>query len=114
MTGRTRLTNLQLKGVVYAAASGIHGQGLFAARDISPGEYIGTFHGPEAQRDGIYVLWVYDADGDAGPIGRSGRNLLRYLNHADPCNAHFDGFDLYALCAIACDQEITIDYGGEL
>jgi hypothetical protein len=37
--------------------------------------------------------------------------MLRYLNHASPSNAAFDGFDLYALQAIAHDAEITIDYG---
>ena len=72
MNERKRLQNCQLKSVVYAAASGIHGTGLFAARDIIAGEYIGTFSGPKARRDGVYVLWVYATD-DAQPVGRSGR-----------------------------------------
>lgn len=108
----TRTRDRDLRQLVYVADSGIHGRGLFAARAIEPGEYIGTFHGPPARRDGTYVLWVYiDAASDA-PVGRSGRNLLRYLNHAAPGNAEFDGFDLYASCAIGCGEEITIDYGG--
>ena len=82
-----------------------------AARDIGDGEYIGTFAGPEARRDGVYVLWVYESEDRA--VGRSGRNLLRYVNHASPCNAEFEGFDLYATCVISRDDEITIDYGGE-
>ena len=112
MSDGKRLTNGQLKAVVYAATSAIHGTGLFASRVIEEGEYIGTFVGPEARRDGVYVLWVYETADRA--VGRSGRNLLRYVNHATPCNACFDGFELYALCAIPCDAEITIDYGGEL
>jgi len=112
MSDDGRLTNRQLKTVVYAKASAIHGTGLFASRDIGEGEYIGTFAGPEARRDGVYVLWVYESEDRA--VGRSGRNLLRYVNHASPCNAQFHGFDLYASCAIPCNDEITIDYGGEL
>ena len=113
MSDDLRVSNRQLKSVVYAATSGIHGTGLFASRDIETGEYIGTFAGPEVRRDGRYVLWVYeDEEGDSA-VGRSGRNLLRYLNHASPCNAQFEGFDLYAICFVACDDEITIDYGGE-
>lgn len=105
-----RLTNRQLQEVVYVAGSGIHGRGLFAARRIDSGEYIGTFTGPAARRDGVYVLWVYPDDGGE-PEGRSGRNLLRFINHADPGNAEFDGFDLYASATIDRDVEITIDYG---
>jgi hypothetical protein len=112
MSERVFLTNRQLKAVVYAADSGIHGTGLFAARDIAGGEYIGTYAGPPASRDGTYVLWVYESGPRQDPVGRSGRNLLRYLNHASPCNAEFDGFDLYASCAICRDDEITIDYEG--
>ena len=111
MSDGRRLSNRELRSVVYVAKSGIHGTGLFASRKIAAGEYIGTFAGPEARRDGVYVLWVYDSDNADTPVGRSGRNLLRYLNHATPCNAEFDGFDLYARTMIQHDAEITIDYG---
>ena len=111
MSRQLRSTNAQLRGTVYVAASSIHGAGVFAARKLVKGEYIGTFHGPAACRDGMYVLWVYEQGGDADPVGRSGRNMLRHLNHASPSNAAFDGFDLYALRAIAHGAEITIDYG---
>jgi SET domain-containing protein len=112
VTAGLRLSNRQLRRVAYVAESGIHGRGLFAACDIARGEYIGTFHGPPARRDGHYVLWVYASPEDAEPVGRSGRNMLRFLNHAALCNAQFDGFDLYARRAIAAGEEITIDYGG--
>ncbi|EGV51182.1 SET domain-containing protein [Candidatus Endoriftia persephonae] len=95
---------------VYKAASTIHGVGLFAKQAISEGEYIGTYEGPKAKRDGTYVLWVFEEGKE--PVGRSGRNLLRYLNHQDEGNAEFDGFDLYALRDIEPDEEITFDYGG--
>lgn len=114
MTLSRRLSDAQLGEVVHVADSAIHGKGLFAARDFVAGEYIGTFAGPPARRDGAHVLWVYASADDAAPVGRHGRNLLRFLNHASPCNAEFDGFDLYASRAIAVGDEITIDYAGAL
>ena len=105
-----RIHNGQLKMLVYAQQSTIHGTGLFAARHIAKGEYIGTYWGPQARRDGTYVLWVFDPDNPDDTIGRSGRNLLRYLNHAKRSNAAFDGFDLYARARIRAGAEITINY----
>jgi uncharacterized protein len=105
-----KTTKHRLGNIVYRASSSIHGNGLFAKVDISKGDYIGTYEGPTAKRDGTYVLWVFE-EGEA-PVGRSGRNLLRYLNHQDEGNAEFDGFDLYALSDIEAHEEITFDYGG--
>ena len=99
----------RLAARVRTGPSGIHGTGLFARRAIGKDEYIGTYEGPGAVRNGTYVLWVYGRDGRA--VGRSGRNLLRYLNHARPGNAVFDGFDLYARRDIQAGEEITFDYG---
>jgi len=100
----------RLRDRVYKAPSPIHGTGLFARVAIGKGEYIGTYQGPEAKRDGTYVLWVFEEEKE--PVGRSGRNLLRYLNHQERGNAEFDGFDLYALTDIEPHQEITFNYGG--
>lgn len=106
-----RYRNGQLRELVYSAESPIHGTGLFANRPIEKGDYIGTYWGPEASRNGMYVLWIYHVDRKDEAIGRSGRNLLRYLNHSASCNAEFDDFDLYAMVDIQRGQEITIDYG---
>ncbi|MES9862491.1 MAG: SET domain-containing protein [Candidatus Thiodiazotropha sp. LLP2] len=103
-------TKRRLGNIVYKAPSEIHGTGLFAKVSIPKGDYIGTYEGPSAKRDGTYVLWVFEDE--KKPIGRSGRNLLRYLNHHDKGNAEFDGFDLFALKNIQPDDEITFDYGG--
>ena len=100
----------RLGNIVYKAPSEIHGNGLFAKVSITKGDYIGTYVGPEAKRDGTYVLWVFEEE--QTPVGRSGRNLLRYLNHRDEGNAEFDGFDLFALRDIKPNEEITFDYGG--
>jgi hypothetical protein len=100
----------RLRDRVRRAPSAIHGNGCFARVRFAPGDHIGTYEGPVARRDGTYVLWVH-APGEE-PVGRSGRNLLRYLNHRDDPNAGFDGFELYARRQIEPDEEITIDYGG--
>jgi SET domain-containing protein len=113
MSDQKRHSNVQLRELLYVGDSGIHGRGVFAARRIARGEYIGTFAGPEVRRDGIYVLWVHDGSRGDEPIGRSGRNVLRFLNHSSRCNAVFDAFDLYARRNIRPGEEITIDYGGE-
>lgn len=93
----------------YVDQSAIHGQGLYAAVDINAGDYIGTFKGPPAQRNGSHVLWLIDEDGNY--FGRRGINALRYLNHGKNANAEFYDFDLYATRDIAAGEEITIDYG---
>lgn len=109
-----RYKDSELREWVYAAASTIHGTGLFAAKPIKRGQYIGTYWGPTAKRNGMYVLWVYeDADDPDSAVGRSGRNLLRYLNHKKKCNGEFDGYDFFATKNIATGQEITFDYGDE-
>jgi len=111
---RKRLFNRDLKAFVYSAKSPRHGTGLFAAQSISEGDYIGTYHGPHAKRNGTYVLWVYDEDNCDDCIGISGQNLLRYLNHdrSHP-NTEFEGPDLYALRDIEADEELCFNYGEE-
>lgn len=101
----------RLRDLTRKAPSSIHGHGLFAKTRIEAGQYIGTYEGPQAKRDGIYVLWVYEQEGEL-PLGRSGRNLLRWLNHQDEGNAEFDGFDLYAKQDIETGEEITFNYSG--
>ncbi len=105
------ITDKRLRDRVRKAPSPIHGNGLFARLAFRAGDYIGTYEGPTARRDGAYVLWVYGEDGEPAEA-RSGRNLLRWLNHQAPGNAEFDGFDLYARTTIEPGDEITFDYQG--
>lgn len=101
----------KLDELFYVMTSRIHGKGLFA-RQFIPGEsYLGAYDGPTTSENGMHVLWVQEPSGEW--IGRDGKNLLRYINHATTPNAEFDGFDLYALRDIQPDDEITIDYGDE-
>jgi len=108
-----RVKNRDLGEWVYADRSEIHGTGLFARKSIQKGAYIGTYHGPLAKRNGTYVLWLVEPDEQGNLVGRSGRNLLRFLNHSVPGNAEFDGFDLYARTDIEQDEEITFNYEPE-
>ena len=89
--------------------SPIHGEGVFAARRIRAGAYVGTFEGDRTTRDGLHVLWVLGEDGRYRGI--RGRNELRYLNHSSGANAELRGADLYALRNIQPGREITLDYG---
>lgn len=109
LPARRKRIQMSLDKIVYPAPSSIHGTGLFAKTLIRKGHYIGSYEGPEARRNGKYVLWVYYDDGNV--VGRRGLNLLRYMNHCDKPNAELDGFDLYALRTIKADEEITINYG---
>lgn len=106
-----RTANSDLKEFVYADKSKIHGTGLFAAKKIAKGDYIGTYFGPKAKRDGTYVLWVTDENDTVE--ARSGKNLLRFLNHKEKGNAEFYGFDLYAKKNIRKHDEITFNYEGD-
>ncbi len=98
---------VELSDRVCSRPSPIHGQGCFALVGIDSGDFIGTFEGDRVRRDADHVLWVSDGERS---VGIRGNNVLRYLNHSDRPNAAFDGFELYAVDAIAAGDEITIDY----
>jgi SET domain-containing protein len=95
--------------LVYVDSSSIHGEGLFAACELTAGQLIGNYQGPVVEQDGMYVLWI-EQEEDVW-VGYDGRNCMRYLNHADSPNAEMDGLQCYALEDISINQEITIDYG---
>ncbi|MBD3671421.1 MAG: SET domain-containing protein-lysine N-methyltransferase [Gammaproteobacteria bacterium] len=101
--------NEELKKLFYVEKSTIHGKGLFARIEIKEGTYLGTYHGPVVDENGMHVLWVEHEEGVWQ--GRDGKNMLRYLNHSDAPCAEFDGFELYAIADIKPDQEVTFDYG---
>ncbi|NND44058.1 MAG: SET domain-containing protein-lysine N-methyltransferase [Xanthomonadales bacterium] len=102
---RNRVSN----PLVQVADSSIHGKGLFAARDIETGRYIGLYEGEETLQDGTHVLWVEQDDGEW--LGYDGSNELRYLNHDASPNCEMDGQELYAARNIKAGEELTIDYG---
>jgi SET domain-containing protein len=95
--------------LAYAAASPIHGTGLFARKPIEEGAFIGIYEGERTEENGMHVLWVEDAPDDW--VGYDGNNDLRFLNHSKSPNAELDGQALYSLRQIHEGEEITIDYG---
>ncbi|MBL4712340.1 MAG: SET domain-containing protein-lysine N-methyltransferase [Gammaproteobacteria bacterium] len=105
------LSDEQLQQLFYVKVSAIHGSGLFARENFKQGDYMGEYDGPVVSDNDSHVLWV-EEDDDIW-TGRDGKNLLRYLNHSIKPHAEFVGFELFALCEITTDEEITIDYGEE-
>ena len=92
--------------------SPIHGRGLFAARTIPKGTFLGIYEGERTMRDGCYVLWVENEARD-DVYGVRGRNSLRFVNHNANPNAEFDGEELHSLRRIKPGEEITVHYGPE-
>ncbi len=102
---------MALEDRVIVGRSGIHGRGLFAARRLRRGSFIGTFSGKRTQEDGMHVLWVEEEDGSQ--YGVLGETALRYLNHSSNPNSEFCGADLFALRNIQPGHEVTFHYGEE-
>jgi len=89
--------------------SRIHGKGVFARRRLRKGQKVGCFEGEQTRRNGTYVLWLIDSDGNE--IGIRGRNALRFLNHGRPANTEFRDAELYAIRNVQPGAELLIDYG---
>ncbi len=89
--------------------SRVHGKGVFARRRLREGQRIGRFEGESTMRNGTYVLWLIDEEGEE--LGIRGRNALRFLNHGRPANAEFRDADLYAIRNVQPGSELLIDYG---
>jgi len=104
-------SNKKLKKYYFVDDSKIHGKGLFSQVDIENGAYLGRYHGPTVDDNGMHVLWVENDDGEWE--GCDGENILRYLNHCKKPNAEFYGRELYATRDIEPGEEITFDYGEE-
>ena len=95
-------------GNTYVAASGIHGNGLFAAIFIPRGTIIGWLNGRPCVNDGPHVLWISDTEGIEVFCD------FRYINHADAPNAcYYDDLSVVALRDIEPGEEITHDYSCE-
>lgn len=89
--------------------SPIHGIGVFATRDIRPGQTIARYHGKRVDKHGVYVSAQKQPSGEVELHEITGR--LKFLNHSCSPNAGFAGFELTALTRISAGQEVTIDYG---
>lgn len=93
--------------LVAVKKSKIHGQGLFARKDIRAGDVIGEVKGKPTKVDGPYVLWLNNAK-----QGFEVSCILRYINHHQEANAcYYDDLTVVALKDIKKGEEITHNYG---
>jgi len=93
--------------LVSVKKSKIHGQGLFARKDIRAGDVIGEVKGKPTKVDGPYVLWLNNAK-----QGFEVSCILRYINHHQEANAcYYDDLTVVALKDIKKGEEITHNYG---
>ncbi|MCH7840353.1 MAG: nucleotidyltransferase family protein [Planctomycetes bacterium] len=99
----TRFTKIETR------KSPAHGIGVFATRDIEPGEVIARYHGREVERVGMYVVPHKTSTGETRRFELTGK--LKFLNHSCRPSAELSGFELVARRAIGEGQEIKINYG---
>ena len=94
--------------------AGLKGQGVFALRDFSPGEFIfRRRHGRTVNNDEIETLSADDQRHLCELDWEHSAVLLSpgcYLNHACDPNAMRKGVKVFAWKAIRAGDEITIDY----
>lgn len=96
--GFTKLTDRVTTG-----ASGIHGTGVFAAREFNQDDVLGYFEGASVEIGTDFSLNLEHRQVE--PTGK-----LRHLNHSCSPNAHFRDRWLTANGRIDKGHEITIDY----
>lgn len=93
--------------LVTVKKSKIHGNGLFARKNIKAGEIIGEVKGKPTKKDGPYVLWIDNLN-----HGFEVSCILKYINHDSSANAcYYDDLTVVALKDIKKGEEITHNYG---
>jgi uncharacterized protein len=110
---------------IYFGPSERHGRGVFAAKDIEPGEMIEICpvlvfaqsdlpHIRQTMLDDYYFDWGDDGQYYAVCLGYGS-----LYNHEYDCNAEYAmdfealTIDFYAVNPIAAGEEITVNYNGE-
>ena len=110
--------------------SGVHGEGVFATRDLAEGERIGVYEGRRysarevQRRDWDHGLTYVFGLSDGSVIdAASGGNATRHLNHS--CTPNCVAYEergagrkavivFYALRAIRAGEELFLDYSLEV
>lgn len=111
--------------------SDVVGYGVFAAKDISKGDFIGVYGGvlrPEGvgahgNPEDVDYAWYYTVDSPSGGKlivdGKYEGNELRFINHAQRPNTHrIDVIvdNMFLVCYVATqdikkDEQLTVHYG---
>jgi len=110
----------ELDSPIEVRASGVHGLGAFAVRDLAKGDVVGIYHGrryqgDEAEREWDHALtYVFGLSDGSFIDGSDGGNATRHLNHscAPNCVAfEIDGeIVIEAARRIRAGEELFIDY----
>jgi len=110
-----------LENKVEVKFSAIHGNGIFAAKDLSENEIIMVIEGEvidekecirrEEEEKNVYIFW----NGD-NYIDTANTSVIKYINHHCEPNCKIGDKDENSLYLIAArnipeDEELTIDYG---
>lgn len=106
-------------------ASGIHGKGVFAKRDIAAGKRIAEYKGERisddeaaerhSRQEGSHHTFFFSLEDGRVIDGGSGGSNARWINHgcAPNCEAREENgrVFIHALRDIACGEELCYDYG---
>ncbi len=110
---------------IYVASSELHGQGVFAARDIEEGEIIEIcpillipkselHHIRQTMLDNYYFDWGDDGEWYALALGYGSLYNHEYDPNADyGMDFEANTIDIYCLRTIKAGEEICINYNGE-
>lgn len=113
------------QAAIYVAHSDVHGKGVFAARDIEPGEIIElcpVIPFPKKQLEDVRRTVLDDYYFDWGDDGEWYAFALGYgslYNHSYEPNAEYgmdfeaQTIDIYCIKPITAGEEITINYNGD-
>jgi hypothetical protein len=115
---------------VYVADAGDMGQGLFAAREISPGRKIGEYMGERLDREELLAKYGLEASECADYVMQIGEDMwmdasdpaksnhTRYINHAEgeAENCVMFGDDksstiILVIRPVACGEQLLMNYG---
>jgi SET domain-containing protein len=112
--------------MIEVAASGVHGLGAFALRELDAGERLGEYAGrrytpsqARRRRWDAALTYVFALEDGSVIDAAQGGNATRHLNHScEPnCIAYEEllvtgrrGIAFYTLRAIRAGEELTLDY----
>ena len=106
-----------MSALIYLSNSGIHGQGVFAARSFKKGEVVGRYASRRTKltaEDNPFVIEVYDEE-NVLVEHRIGTNEFRFINHSTTPNVEMNDHTLEfrTIKDIPQDEELTWFYGEE-
>lgn len=97
----------ELKKLLVARQSGIHGRGLFSTVEIPKGTVLGKCKVARTTAPGPHTLWLDDDDHMVDVLCR-----LKFINHSKKPNVvYLNNLSVISLRKIRPGDELTHDYG---